>query len=59
MKAEKTELKHHQNGGHVFCICGLLKLRYPDLKKYTVRLATMFALSNLWMMRGKMTGTQG
>ena len=38
---------------------GHLKVRYRGLKKNTHQLHTMFALANLWMVRGKLLGAQG
>ena len=35
------------------------KVRYRGLKKNTAQLFTLFALSNLWMARGKLLGMQG
>ncbi len=37
---------------------GYVKVRYRGLKKNTAQLFTLFALSNLWMMRGKLMGAQ-
>jgi IS5 family transposase len=37
---------------------GYVKVRYRGLKKNTAQLVTLFALSNLWMMRGKLMGAQ-
>lgn len=34
---------------------GFVKVRYRGLKKNTAQLMTLFALSNLWMARGKLT----
>ena len=33
---------------------GFMKVRYRGLKKNTAQLFTLFALSNLWMVRGKL-----
>ena len=33
---------------------GHVKVRYRGLKKNTAQLHTLFALSNLWMVRGKL-----
>ena len=33
---------------------GFVKVRYRGLKKNTAQLFTLFALSNLWMVRGKL-----
>ena len=38
---------------------GFTKVRYRGLKKNTAQLTTLFALSNLWMARGKLMGAQG
>jgi IS5 family transposase len=35
-----------------------VKVRYRGLKKHTAQLFTLFALSNLWMVRGKLMETQ-
>jgi IS5 family transposase len=37
---------------------GFVKVRYRGLKKNTAQLVTLFALSNLWMVRGKLMGAQ-
>lgn len=38
---------------------GFIKVRYRGLKKNTAQLVTLFALSNLWMVRCKLMGMQG
>lgn len=38
---------------------GYAKVRYRGLKKNTAQLVTLFALSNLWMARGKLMAMQG
>ena len=38
---------------------GFVKVRYRGLKKNTAQLVTLFALSNLWMVRVKLMGVQG
>ena len=38
---------------------GHVKVRYRGLKKNTQQLMTLFALSNLWMVRSKLMATQG
>ena len=38
---------------------GFVKVRYRGLKKNTAQLVTLFALSNLWMVRGKLMKAQG
>ena len=35
---------------------GYAKVRYRGLKKNTQQLITLFALSNLWMVRGQLMG---
>ena len=37
---------------------GHVKVRYRGLKKNTAQLHTLFALSNLWMARRSLLGTQ-
>jgi len=37
---------------------GFTKVRYRGLKKNTLQIKTLFALSNLWMVRHKLTGAQ-
>lgn len=37
---------------------GHVKVRYRGLKKNTAQLFTLFALSNLWMVRSKLLGGQ-
>ena len=37
---------------------GYVKVRYRGLKKNTAQLLTLFALSNLWMVRGKLMAAQ-
>lgn len=38
---------------------GYMKVRYKGLKKNTAQLTTLFALSNLWMVRSKLQGCAG
>ena len=38
---------------------GHVKVRYRGLAKNTAQLHTLFALSNLWMVRHQLLGTQG
>jgi IS5 family transposase len=38
---------------------GYVRVRFRGLKKNTAQLTTLFALSNLWMMRGKLMQMQG
>jgi hypothetical protein len=35
---------------------GFVKIRYRGLKKNTAQIVTLFALSNLWMVRTKLMG---
>jgi transposase, IS5 family len=37
---------------------GFIKVRYKGLKKNAAQLITLFALSNLWMVRGQLMGAQ-
>ena len=37
---------------------GHVKVRYRGLRKNTAQLVTLFALSNLWMVRSKLLGAQ-
>jgi IS5 family transposase len=37
---------------------GFTKVRYRGLKKNTLQIKTLFALSNLWMVRHKLLGVQ-
>ena len=40
--------------------CGYTKVRYRGLKKNTLQIKTLFALSNLWMAsRHRLTGSLG
>ncbi len=38
---------------------GFVKVRYCGLKKNTAQIVTLFALSNLWMVRGNLMGAHG
>lgn len=38
---------------------GFVKVRYRGLKKNTAQIITLFALSNLWMVRAKLMAVQG
>ena len=38
---------------------GFIKVRYKGLKKNAAQLVTLFALSNLWMVRGQLMPVQG
>jgi len=39
------------------CQCGFRKVRYKGLVKNTAQIFTLFALSNLWMMRYELRPT--
>jgi IS5 family transposase len=41
------------------CQFGFTKVRYKGLAKNTAQLVTLFALSNLWMMRRHLIGAPG
>ena len=57
-QAEKLKASVRTNVKHPFRVIkrqfGFLKVRYRGLKKNTAQLVTLFALSNLWMVRGKL-----
>jgi transposase, IS5 family len=56
---QKNQGGHSGQGGHPFRVIkrqfGLVKVRYRGLEKNTAQLVTLFALSNLWMVRRKLT----
>lgn len=63
-KAEQLKASVRAKVEHPFrvikCQFGFNKVRYKGLAKNTAQLMTLFALSNLWMARGRlMQGTQG
>ena len=62
-KAEKLKAGIRAKVEHPFRVIkrqfGYVKVRYRGLKKNTAQLITLFALSNLWMVRGKLMGVQG
>jgi IS5 family transposase len=62
-KAEKLKAGIRAKVEHPFRVIkrqfGYAKVRYRGLKKNTAQLVTLFALSNLWMVRGKLMGAQG
>jgi len=62
-KAEKLKAGIRAKVEHPFRVLkrqfGFVKVRYRGLKKNTAQLVTLFALSNLWMVRGKLMGAQG
>jgi IS5 family transposase len=59
-KAEKLKAGVRAKVEHPFRVIkrqfGFVKVRYRGLKKNTAQLFTLFALSNLWMVRGKLMG---
>lgn len=62
-KAEKIKAGIRAKVEHPFRVVkrqfGYVKVRYRGLKKNTAQLVTLFALSNLWMVRGKLMGVRG
>ena len=61
-KAEKLNAGIPAMVGHPFRVVkrkfGFVKVRYRGLKKNTDQLLTLFALSNLWMVRGELIGAK-
>jgi IS5 family transposase len=59
-KAEKLKAGVRAKVEHPFRVIkrqfGFIKVRYRGLKKNTAQLFTLFALSNLWMVRKKLMG---
>jgi IS5 family transposase len=59
-KAEKLKASVRAKVEHPFRVIkrqfGFVKVRYRGLKKNTAHLFTLFALSNLWMIRSKLMG---
>ena len=59
-KAEKLKAAIRAKVEHPFRVVkrqfGFVKVRYCGLKKNTAQLFTLFALSNLWMVRSKLMG---
>ena len=57
-KIEKLKSQMRAKVEHPFRVVkrqfGFVKVRYRGLKKNTAQLVTLFALSNLWMVRGKL-----
>jgi IS5 family transposase len=62
-KAEKLKASVRAKVEHPFWVIkrqfGYVKVRYRGLKKNTPQLVTLFALCNLWMVRGKLIAAQG
>ena len=60
---ERVKARIRAKVGHPFRVIkrqfGHVKVRYRGLKKNTAQLFTLFALSNLWMVRGKLLAAQG
>ena len=61
-KAEKLKASLRAKVEHPFRVIkrqfGFARVRYRGLKKNTAQLVTLFALSNLWMARGKLMGSR-
>ena len=61
-KAQKLKASIRAKVEHPFRVIkrqfGFVKVRYRGLKKNTAQLVTLFALSNLWMARGKLMGAR-
>ena len=62
-KIEKLKARIRGKVEHPFRVLkrqfGYVKVRYRGLKKNTLQLKTLFALSNLWMVRHRLMATQG
>jgi len=62
-KVEKLKASIRAKVEHPFRVIkrqfGFVKVRYRGLKKNTLQLKTLFALSNLWMARHPLMATQG
>jgi IS5 family transposase len=62
-QAERIKARIRAKVEHPFRVIkrqfGFTKVRYRGLKKNTAQLTTLFALSNLWMVRGKLLAAQG
>ena len=62
-KAEKLKASVRAKVEHPFpvinCQFGFTKVRYKGLTKNTAQLVTLFALSNLWMVRRQLMGARG
>ena len=62
-KVEKLKAGIHAKVEHPFRVIkrqfGFVKVRYRGLKKNTLQLKTLFALSNLWMARHPLMAAQG
>ena len=62
-KIEKCKVGIRAKVEHPFRVIirqfGFVKVRYRGLKKNTLQLKTLFALSNLWMIKHRLMATQG
>ena len=62
-QAEKLQASLRAKVEHPFRVIkrqfGYVKVRYRGLKKNTAQLVTLFALSKLWMVHGKLMGVRG
>ena len=62
-KVEKLKASIRAKVEHPFRVIkrqfGFVKVRYRGLKKNTLQLKTLFALSNLWMARHQLMAAQG
>ena len=62
-KIEKCKASIRAKVEHPFRVLkrqfGYVKVRYRGLKKNTLQLKTLFALSNLWMVRHQLMAAQG
>ena len=63
VQAEKLKAGIRAKVEHPFRVIkrqfGFIKVRYKGLKKNAAQLMTLFALSNLWMVRGQLMQAQG
>ena len=61
-QAEKLKASIRAKVEHPFRVIkrqfGFVKVRYRGLKKNTAQIVTLFALSNLWMVRSKLMGVR-
>ena len=61
-QAEKLKASIRAKVEHPFRVIkrqfGFVKVRYRGLKKNTAQIVTLFALSNLWMVRSKLMGAR-
>jgi IS5 family transposase len=61
-QAEKLKASIRAKVEHPFLVIkrqfGFVKVRYRGLKKNTAQIVTLFALSNLWMVRSKLMGVR-